>query len=112
MGFRRYICKSNNIWKSGTVDARLVLSTWADGMDGHEGCNSRLQTDSRAVTDGVKEVLESYVSNLGRLAGAQPETRSNSYAYRFDPVIAIEHSTEIEAIFRRLVTELSSTAPG
>ena len=60
-------------------------------------------TDSQAVTEGVKEVLEHYVSDLGQLRGAQTETRSNSKAYRFDPAVAIERHAEIEDIFRRLV---------
>ncbi len=64
-------------------------------------------TDSPAVTEGVKEVLERYVSDLGQLAGARSETRGNSSAYQFDPDIAIERHSEIVDIFRRLVRDLS-----
>ena len=65
-------------------------------------------TDSAAVTEGVKEVLERYVSDLGQLTGVHPETHGNSNAYRFDPDVVIERCSEIEDIFRRLVSDLST----
>ncbi|MDP7281344.1 MAG: hypothetical protein QGG39_15870 [Candidatus Poribacteria bacterium] len=63
--------------------------------------------ESQALTDDVRKVLETYVDNLSHLSGGQAETRGNSNAYRFDPKSVVDYSSEIETIFRQLVSKLN-----
>lgn len=62
--------------------------------------------DNAAMTEGIKVMLEHYVSDLGQLTGAQPETPGNSNAYQFDLHIMIERCSAIADIFRHLVRDL------